>query len=414
MQLITLLFTIAITGASAQTQQHGVVAIGGAPSSPAQPVTSLPGACQVGEQLFKTNAPAGNNLYGCTATNIWTLLAGGVGGSGGLAQFDMTKTSATIFTLCSTCASNTPGVVMNNGIQAASITASVTGTISGANASGTIFTYLANGNVPTIAHNTAATITPSAGWTVATGIAVLPTDVVASFWAITFTNNVIDTIAPATMDIRGVYNLTLAGTNVTRARDGSNGNVTFSSNGSIDSSFQYYPTASLAIGTGFVAMGWTSDTGLIAAYGNSGFYAISIAKATGAHFAYVPVRIPVGWNGTVKVRSNFYMAANSTGTGTGNHDYSLACYVPGTTDVYTAGLSWQTPVVVAFNVTSFTAGAVDIPVFSGGSIPSCSPGTLGSETGALLFIRIIRENNGTATDDTKLFGFEVALPHTVQ
>lgn len=41
----------------------------------------LPVACSTGEAFFKTDAPAGQNLYGCTATNTWTLQAGWISGS---------------------------------------------------------------------------------------------------------------------------------------------------------------------------------------------------------------------------------------------------------------------------------------------------------------------------------------------
>src|SRR5438270_6900038 len=49
--------------------------------------TTLPATCAVGEAFFKTNAPAGSNLYVCTALNAWSLqtglttLAGDVTGS---------------------------------------------------------------------------------------------------------------------------------------------------------------------------------------------------------------------------------------------------------------------------------------------------------------------------------------------
>lgn len=35
---------------------------------------ALPAACQVGESFFKTDATAGENLYGCTAPDVWTKL----------------------------------------------------------------------------------------------------------------------------------------------------------------------------------------------------------------------------------------------------------------------------------------------------------------------------------------------------
>jgi len=39
--------------------------------------TALPPACTLGDMYFKTDAPAGQNLYACTATNTWSAQAGG-------------------------------------------------------------------------------------------------------------------------------------------------------------------------------------------------------------------------------------------------------------------------------------------------------------------------------------------------
>lgn len=49
---------------------------------PVKTGASLPSTCQVGEIFFRTGVTPGNNLYGCTSTNQWTLQAGGGGGSG--------------------------------------------------------------------------------------------------------------------------------------------------------------------------------------------------------------------------------------------------------------------------------------------------------------------------------------------
>lgn len=38
--------------------------------------TSLPSTCQVGQLYFDSAAMSGKNLYGCTATNVWTQLGG--------------------------------------------------------------------------------------------------------------------------------------------------------------------------------------------------------------------------------------------------------------------------------------------------------------------------------------------------
>lgn len=49
------------------------------PPGPARqvvPVTTLPTFCSVSQVVFKTNESAGQNLYGCTSTNTWTLMGG--------------------------------------------------------------------------------------------------------------------------------------------------------------------------------------------------------------------------------------------------------------------------------------------------------------------------------------------------
>lgn len=48
--------------------------------------TSVPGTCSVGMLYFDNDASAGVNLYGCTASNTWTLL--GDGGGGGAVATD--------------------------------------------------------------------------------------------------------------------------------------------------------------------------------------------------------------------------------------------------------------------------------------------------------------------------------------
>jgi hypothetical protein len=38
--------------------------------------TSLPATCLVGQMYFNSSAPAGSNIYACTAANTWTLMGG--------------------------------------------------------------------------------------------------------------------------------------------------------------------------------------------------------------------------------------------------------------------------------------------------------------------------------------------------
>jgi len=47
----------------------------------------LPATCLLADLFFQTAAPAGTNVYGCTATNTWSL-EGGAGGSGGTLTID--------------------------------------------------------------------------------------------------------------------------------------------------------------------------------------------------------------------------------------------------------------------------------------------------------------------------------------
>ncbi len=56
------------------------VDFGAAPSTrPAKVGTVLPATCIVGDLFFKSDALVSQNLYGCTAVDTWTLLAGGSG-----------------------------------------------------------------------------------------------------------------------------------------------------------------------------------------------------------------------------------------------------------------------------------------------------------------------------------------------
>jgi hypothetical protein len=61
-----------------RTQSKSVNFTAANATSPFQAGTSLPAACTVGQAYFETNSAAGLNLYGCTATNSWTLLSGGI------------------------------------------------------------------------------------------------------------------------------------------------------------------------------------------------------------------------------------------------------------------------------------------------------------------------------------------------
>ena len=65
---------------------------------------TLPVNCAVGDTFFKTDAPAGQNFYGCTGLNSWTLQSGGSGFSAlsqGLTDLKVTATSGTALSVAS-------------------------------------------------------------------------------------------------------------------------------------------------------------------------------------------------------------------------------------------------------------------------------------------------------------------------
>src|SRR5438309_8541256 len=56
-----------------RTQGKSIDFAGAITTRPSKTGTALPGACGVGETFLKTDAPAGKNIYVCTAANVWTV-----------------------------------------------------------------------------------------------------------------------------------------------------------------------------------------------------------------------------------------------------------------------------------------------------------------------------------------------------
>ena len=89
MYKITWLAMLVTVAAAAQTQvdlrsQSKSVDFSGAnPTKPMAAGTVLPSTCSTGQMFFVTTASAGENVFGCTAANTWSLETGGSGGGGG-------------------------------------------------------------------------------------------------------------------------------------------------------------------------------------------------------------------------------------------------------------------------------------------------------------------------------------------
>ena len=102
--------------------------------------TALPATCQVGQLFFNSSAAAGSNLFGCTATNVWSAQGGGsgTGNSGnsgsasgtGVDSFNPTSLAFGNQTVGTTSPAQ-PIVLSNSGTAAVAITGI---TVSGANA----------------------------------------------------------------------------------------------------------------------------------------------------------------------------------------------------------------------------------------------------------------------------------------
>lgn len=135
-----------------------------ASTKPLKMGTAIPATCSTGEMFFLSSAPAGSNVYGCTAFNVWTLESGGSGGNGGnggtgattasqLGDFLVTQTSGTTLSIGTSCSVSTPCNV-RFGSQTFSFESPATVTVS--SGSGTAYIYISSTGVLTVGHNLTA------------------------------------------------------------------------------------------------------------------------------------------------------------------------------------------------------------------------------------------------------------------
>lgn len=231
------------TAIDVKTQTRNIDFSGAVSTRPFKTGTTLPATCTTGDSFFKSNATAGQNLYGCTATNTWTGLSGSLTNTGVTAGTYGTSTSVSQITVDAqgriTAAadvavsgggggSTLPAVdgqagrfLTNNGTGAlwqdfstadvkdcsATLTGGVltvaacaarngnldvsapacTLSFTGASASGAVYGFLSGSGLFTVGHNSAATVNCT-GWTVATGVTSFPDDALPLFTA-TFSAN---------------------------------------------------------------------------------------------------------------------------------------------------------------------------------------------------------------------------------
>ena len=139
-----------------RTQSKSVDFSSSPSTRPVQVGTTLPATCQTGQLFFKSDATAGLNLYGCTATNAWTVQSGGAPGTAAtmisqLGDLQVTRTSNTVLTIGASCSTATPCNV-HFGTTVYSIASTSTATISGS-ATGMLYIYVTNAGVLTVGSN---------------------------------------------------------------------------------------------------------------------------------------------------------------------------------------------------------------------------------------------------------------------
>ena len=87
-----------------KTQGQNLDFSAAARTKPIKTGSALPASCETGEMYLRLDAPAGQNLYACTATNTWTLQAGASGQPSAsvasqLRDFQVERTSNTTLTI---------------------------------------------------------------------------------------------------------------------------------------------------------------------------------------------------------------------------------------------------------------------------------------------------------------------------
>jgi hypothetical protein len=107
--------------------------------------TVLPASCPEGSMFFNLSAPAGSNLYGCTAVNTWSLEAGGGGGGATVGVFTVQQASSTAVMIGGGCAISAPCLVQ---VAATVYLYTAAATLTLASGTGTVYLYISpNGNI---------------------------------------------------------------------------------------------------------------------------------------------------------------------------------------------------------------------------------------------------------------------------
>jgi hypothetical protein len=172
-----------LTQVDLRLQSRDVDFSGATATKPFKSGTGLPSSCGQGEMYYRMDAAAGLNVYGCTASNFWTLEQGppAVSMASQLGDFAVTATSATTLAIGAACSTSTPCMV-RFGALVYSFGGGATVTISAG--SGLAFIYVSSAGALTVGHNVTANCTSSC--VVQSGVTAFPADAIPLFtWSAT-------------------------------------------------------------------------------------------------------------------------------------------------------------------------------------------------------------------------------------
>ena len=172
-----------LTQVDLKLQSRNVDFSGASATKPFKSGAGLPSTCAQGEMYYRSDASAGMNVYGCTATNSWTLEQGPPAASmaSQLGDFAVTRTSATVLAIGANCSTSTPCTV-RFGALVYSFGSGATVTISAG--SGLALVYVSSAGALTVGHNVTASC--SSGCVAQSGVTAFPADAIPLFtWSAT-------------------------------------------------------------------------------------------------------------------------------------------------------------------------------------------------------------------------------------
>ena len=171
-----------LTQLDLRMQSRDVDFSGSSATKPFKSGMGLPSSCGRGEMYYRMDAAAGMNVYGCTASNSWTLEQGPPAASmaSQLGDFAVTATSATTLSIGAGCSSSTPCMV-RFGAQVYSFGSGSTATISAG--SGLAIIYVSSAGALTVGNNLTASCS---GCVAQSGVTAFPADSIPLFtWSAT-------------------------------------------------------------------------------------------------------------------------------------------------------------------------------------------------------------------------------------